>query len=301
MHYNRTLLPYTYDCITISQFIWLVKGKCDIIIAMQININDYFDIDKIIESGQTFRARKIDDNLYRFISLDKVLYISKVSAATYEVSCTEDEWDNFWYDYFDLGRSYKDIVINDDYAMKCFETSKGIRILSQEPFEMLISFTISQRKSIPAIRTSIELICDKFGTAVKTEYDDELHLFPTVEQLASDMDTLSECKLGYRLPYIIDAVNTVYNDPDFLNDGYNMGDEELLNHLITIKGVGEKVANCVALFSYNRLGLAPIDTWISKIIDTYYNGTSPFDNYGDNAGIIQQYMFYYAITHKNEL
>lgn len=270
---------------------------------MIIRIDDYFDLDKIIDSGQTFRARKIDDNLYRFISLRNVLYISKDSSDnnSYNVSCSKNEWSNYWYSYFDLDRNYKDIIPEEDFTKKCYDYSKGIRILRQEPFEMLISFIISQRKSIPAIRTSIELICTSFGTPVHTSQGEDLYLFPTVNEFTSNnSNALSDCKLGYRLPYIEDAITTIANNPHFLDDGYNMSDEELLEHLMKVKGVGIKVANCVALFAYNRLSLAPVDTWINKIIDTKYNGISPFERYGDNAGIIQQYMFYYAITHKDE-
>lgn len=270
---------------------------------MIIRIDDYFDLDKIIDSGQTFRARKIDDNLYRFISLRNVLYISKDSSDnnSYNVSCSKNEWSNYWYSYFDLDRSYKDIIPEEDFTKKCYDYSKGIRILRQEPFEMLISFIISQRKSIPAIRTSIELICTSFGTPVYTSQGEDLYLFPNVNEFTSNnSNALSDCKLGYRLPYIEDAITTIANNPHFLDDGYNMSDEELLEHLMKVKGVGIKVANCVALFAYNRLSLAPVDTWINKIIDTKYIGISPFERYGDNAGIIQQYMFYYAITHKDE-
>lgn len=270
---------------------------------MFIRIDDYFDLDKIIDSGQTFRARKVGDKLYRFISMENVLYISKDSSdkCGYNISCTSKEWSNYWYNYFDLDRNYKDIALKEGFTKKCFDYSKGIRILRQDPFEMLISFIISQRKSIPAIRTSIEEICTRFGTPMHTTYDEDLHSFPTPFQLASDKNNeLSECKLGYRLPYINDAITTILNNPHFLDDGYDMKDDKLLEHLMSIKGVGIKVANCIALFAYNRLSLAPVDTWINKIINTKYNGISPFEDYGDNAGIIQQYMFYYAITHKDE-
>lgn len=271
---------------------------------MLITIDDYFDLDKIIDSGQTFRASKIEDNLYRFISMENVLYISKDSSDknSYNVSCSSYEWKDYWYNYFDLDRDYKSIIPKEEFTKKCYEYSKGIRILRQEPFEMLISFIISQRKSIPAIRTSIEEICSRFGKLFHTSHNEDIYLFPTPIQLASDSSyELSKCKLGYRLPYIEDAIATIVNNPHFLDDGYNMSNEELLEHLMTIKGVGIKVANCIALFAYNRLSLAPIDTWISKIINTKYKGISPFEDYGDNAGIIQQYMFYYAITHKNKI
>lgn len=271
---------------------------------MKITINDYFDLDKIINSGQTFRASKTSDNTYRFISTDKILYISKTdcdnTSATYEVSCDESTWKSFWYDYFDLDRSYKDISASDKYADKCMKYGKGIRILKQDPFEMLISFIISQRKSIPAIKSSIEALCLKYGTCVDNNYN-RIYLFPSPDQLSyATYDDFKECKLGYRISYIQNAISTLNNDPKYLSVGYNMNDEQLITHLMTIKGVGIKVANCIALFAYNRLSLAPQDTWINKIINTYYDGISPFDKYKENAGIIQQYMFYYAYTHKDE-
>ena len=79
------------------------------------------------------------------------------------------------------------------------------------------------------------------------------------------------------------------------------GDAELLERLKTVNGVGNKIANCVALFAYGRTALTPVDTWINKVIRSEYGGADPFPAYGDAAGIMQQYVFYYALKHKREL
>ena len=85
----------------------------------------------------------------------------------------------------------------------------GIRVLRQDSWEMLISFIISQRKSIPAIRKCIESMAASFGHAIETEFE-TVYSFPTAEALAAATDrSLHDCGLGYRLPYIQDAANKV--------------------------------------------------------------------------------------------
>ena len=108
------------------------------------------------------------------------------------------------------------------------------------------------------------------------------------------------CKAGYRAPYLCDAVEQVLSGRLNLAGIADLPDNELIAALEGIKGVGVKVANCVALFAYGRTACAPVDTWIKKIIQQEYQGKNPFDRYGDTAGIMQQYFFYYAQNHKAE-
>ena len=292
-----------------------------------ITIKDDFDLAKIADSGQCFRVVRIQDELYRFITGDNILYVRQIADETYEISCSESDFYENWSEYFDFSRDYKGIresvPESDTYMHNAAECGRGIRILRQEPWEMLISFIISQRKSIPAIRTSIEMICERFGRAVTTEYE-TVYTFPTAEEImrckvtgengcGSDKPQdkgradscgcetlLAECKLGYRLKYIIETVKAVYYREIDLEALEGLGSEQLLDELKRLYGVGEKVANCIALFAYGRVELAPVDTWIRKVIDGIYEGVNPFPGYGDVAGIMQQYIFYYAQTHKAE-
>lgn len=270
-------------------------------IAMRITINDELDLQKIAESGQTFRAVPAADG-YRFIHQTHILHIRPLSARQFEVDCDRSTWHRVWAPYFDLNRSYAAIrlsITGDDFLQAAAQNGIGLRVLKQDPWEMLISFLISQRKSIPAICRCIEALCDRYGQSVDTAHG-PVHLFPTPEALAAaDADGLRACGVGYRLPYLQDAalrVSTGLTDPDLLAD---LPDDALLTALMQVRGVGIKVAGCVMLFAYGRTASVPIDTWIGKIIDRQYAGKNPFPAYGDAAGILQQYAFAYAIAHKD--
>lgn len=271
---------------------------------MEVCIPDLFDLQKITDSGQCFRVAPLSEGTYRFITGGQVLYIRKISAELYEVNCGQDVWDRVWRPYFDLDRSYRDIggaiPAEDAFLRLAARDGAGIRILRQDPWEMLITFIISQRKSIPAIRSVVELLSERYGTAVRTP-SETLYTFPTARQLK---DVCAEdyiaCKAGYRAPYLCDAVESVLSGRLNLDALAALPDGELVAALEEVKGVGVKVANCVALFAYGRTACAPVDTWINKVIQREYQGKNPFARYGDTAGIMQQYFFYYAQSHKTE-
>lgn len=284
---------------------------------MIINIEDDFDLKKIAHSGQCFRVRELDKDTFRFVTKEKYVTITNLDCNSndgsvnmpslrdskqnhrLEISCSEAEWNNVWRDYFDLDTNYssiRDMIPADDkYLQNAASLGCGIRILRQDPFEMLISFIISQRKSIPAIKKSVETLCKLYGSKSETYHDEELYFFPTPSSMKNaTRQELQGCGLGYRLPYITQAVDRVICGEIDLISLNSLSDEDLIDTLKSFYGVGDKVANCVALFAYHRLGLAPIDTWINKVIDTNYNGKNPFLQYGEYAGVMQQYMFYAA-------
>ncbi len=272
---------------------------------MELTISDDFSLPKIAESGQCFRIRRFDDGTYRFISENNILYIWELSPERFEADCTPEQWDTVWAPYFDLDRSYAairaSIPTSDAYMRRAAEAGQGIRILRQSPWETLLAFIISQRKSIPAIQGAVELLASQYGVAVTTRRE-TVCVFPRPEQMAdADAKTLAACKLGYRTPYVLDAVGRANSGALNLAAIAGCPDAELLEQLKAVNGVGKKIANCVALFAYGRTGLAPVDTWISKVIRSEYGGENPFPAYGGAAGIMQQYVFYYALTHKREL
>ena len=266
---------------------------------MEIKINDDFDIKKIVDSGQCFRPKEISSGVFRFIVGENILHISG-GDGVFNVDCSADDWERVWKNYFDLDTNYASIRRDIDAfaAGKPYEKilldaanfGKGIRILRQEPFEMLISFIISQRKNIPAIRSSVERICARFGRRV-----DEVHLFPRVEEFTDDLTGLG---LAYRKDYIRDALNKVSSNAIDLEALKNFSDVELVEELKLIHGVGDKVANCVALFAYHRVNRAPVDVWIKRAIDEDFNGENIFDAFGKNAGILQQYVFYHKRSNR---
>ncbi len=248
-----------------------------------------FDLEKTAESGQVFRAYNKDNSKWVFMSRDKRITLDQ--NEDYESIIRKDP---FWREYFDLNRDYEAVrqkaeEFEDRFMISACKAGAGIRMLKQDPWEMLISFIISQRKSIPAIRTSIERLCEKYGRKM-----DGFYAFPEPEALAdADEAGLVACALGYRVEYVRDAARKVaYGEMD-LNALYQSDDEELTAALKSVKGVGDKVANCIMLFAYGRTARVPVDVWVKRIIEEDYAGQDPFAKYGEYAGIMQQYAFYY--------
>lgn len=265
---------------------------------MEVRIPDLFDLQKITDSGQCFRVTPLSEGTYRFITGAQALYIRKTAEELYRVSCDKTTWERIWGPYFDLARNYREICSaipgEDPFLDRAAQAGAGIRILRQDPWEMLLTFIISQRKSIPAIRSVVETLSNRYGTVIKTPVE-TLHAFPTALQLKDVcLEDYIDCKAGYRASYLWDAVHQVLSGSLDLEKIASLPDAELIAALEGVKGVGVKVANCVALFAYGRTACAPVDTWIQKVIRQEYQGKSPFARYGDAAGIIQQYFFYYA-------
>lgn len=266
----------------------------------------YLDMKKIADSGQIFRFNVYDDE-FSLVAGDKLLFI-KEDKNGYILSCSEKEFNEFWLDYFDLSLDYgdfeKNITETDVFLKDAAKYSYGIRILNQDKWEMLISFIISQRKSIPAIKSSIEKLAKVYGKKIdmkipefikNIDADTEFYTFPTPKELANaDIEALNACSLGYRSPYIEASAKAVYRKDIDLNAIDSLDDEELLKALMSLKGVGIKVANCVALFGYHRIAAFPIDVWIKRMIDEHYDGEFPLELYKGYAGVIQQYIFYYG-------
>jgi len=266
----------------------------------------YLDMKKIAESGQIFRFNVYDDE-YSLVAGDKLLFI-KEDKDGYILSCSKLEFEEFWIDYFDLRLDYSDfeknIPADDLFLINAVRYSYGIRILNQDKWEMLISFIISQRKSIPAIKSSIEKLAKTYGKKIDMQVpnfiknidkNSEFFAFPTPKALAeASLDDLNGCSLGYRSPYIEASAKAVYRGDIDLEALSKLDDNELLAALMSLKGVGIKVANCVALFGYHRIAAFPIDVWIKRMIDEHYDGEFPLKLYDGYAGVIQQYIFYYG-------
>lgn len=272
---------------------------------MNIRIEDDLDLKKIAESGQAFRIRELEDGWFLFITGDCILRIRRSPSGDgglYETDCSPEKWEQVWSPYFDLGRNYREIresvPDSDPFLRKAAECGKGLRILRQDPWEMLITFIISQRKNIPAIRSCVEKLAENFGKPLSSG-GERICSFPRPEELEGR--DLSCCSLGYREKYVREAAKAAASgviDPDSFP---GMDDEALTKTLLSVYGVGRKIADCVSLFGCGRTGRAPVDTWIGRIIANVYNGSDPFPAYRDAAGIMQQYVFYYTIHNKDKI
>lgn len=269
-----------------------------------------FDIEDILECGQCFHFQKVDDHEYYICARGKFLHIKQNmndGKITLYDTCMDD-YDKVWRDYFDMDTDYAEvkrkILSMDERLREAVKAKPGIRILRQDFFETLISFIISQNKQIPHIKQLVATISERYGTRVECADGTYSYLFPDVYALNNvSVDELRECRVGFRAPYIKDAVSRVYSgdiDEETLS---TMSVKDARNKLMTIYGVGEKVANCVLLFGLGRMDVFPVDVWMKRIMEFMYFGKDTkkeviecfaCEKYGDYAGYAQQYLFHYG-------
>ena len=254
----------------------------------------------IANSGQCFRMYEISENEFDIYSTDKYLRVKVINNDTFDFACSSREF-VFYENYFDLKNNYEKYAKvckkNDIFLKKCIGFSKGLRILNQDKFEMIISFIISQRKSVKAIQTSIERLCKLAGKKIKNR-NCAYYAFPTAKEILKlSKAKLLSCGMGYRTEYIIDFCRDYLAGKYDLEAYDELPDELLIEKLLSIKGVGIKVASCVALFAYHRMSICPIDVWINRVLEQKYNGKIP-NCYKEYAGMIQQYWFNYTRINK---
>ncbi|MBE6693462.1 MAG: hypothetical protein E7589_01700 [Ruminococcaceae bacterium] len=243
----------------------------------------HFSLDKITRSGQVFRWYAKGNGEFLIYSGQRCITATQ-SGDCLTVSADKNEFDEYWKHYFALDEDYGSYFNgvtsgNDTYAAECARVSDGIRILNQDLFETMVSFVISQNNNIPRIRGCIERIVAQNGGA-----------FPTADELLS-LD-LSGCGLGYRESRgYMRAVGAAYSSEfeSYIRSlDYNGAKAELLK----IKGIGNKVADCICLFALGHKDAFPRDTHINDIIDREYGGVDPSGRWQGYAGIVQQWIFF---------
>ena len=251
---------------------------------------EYFNIEDTLTCGQVFRYRRSADGSFSVFSLDKT---ARLYYENGEVVIETDHPDYF-YNYFDLGANYGEIVEKlsaYDELTEPIKFGKGIRILRQDFYETVFSFIISANNNITRIKNTIEKICAHYG-----ENMGEFYAFPTLEKFqTASVSDLRALGLGYRAEYMIASASE-----------FNGVEKQILQNptlcvelLKTLKGVGDKVANCISLFSLHKTDSYPVDTWIFKAnksetlntkekVYAYYTA-----RYGEYSGFAQQYIFHY--------
>lgn len=266
-----------------------------------------FDIHQTLASGQYFRYELLDSGI--LFVVDDGLYMVKQDESGIDlIGSKAFDYQNF----FDLKRDYGGIqsrlAKKDEHLKAAIKSFAGVRILKQDPFEMIVTFIISQSKQIPQIKVLVERIASTYGEEIGSYNDKTYFKFPRPEALAEvSEETYREMKLGYRAPYIEDCVRKILDGTVDLQAMYDMDYPIAKKMLMTIKGIGVKVADCVLLFAYGKFDAFPIDTWIKKIITEYYFEEPPKDKalkafvkeyFDESPGLAQQYLFEYARLQK---
>ena len=260
-----------------------------------------FNPKHIFECGQCFRWIKEDDESYTGVAKGRVINVSKQGDKVFLKNTNLDDFNNIWFEYFDLGTDYgkiKDILRNmDEHLEKATEFGEGIRILKQDGWEMLISFIISSNNRIPMIQKAINNLSREFGTYIGEYNGKEYYAFPTPEELVkATEEELRALGMGYRARYLVETSRSICQGEISLEKiqsmrYYGRARKELLK----LSGVGEKVADCICLFALHHMDAFPVDTHIKQVLDAHYRRGFPNRRYRGMRGIMQQYIFYYEL------
>jgi N-glycosylase/DNA lyase len=285
-----------------------------------------FKLKQIFECGQIFRFWEIEENNFIVIAFGKLIEVKEEGNDIIIYNTTEDDFNNIWLKYFDLDRDYSIIkkeLSKDPLLKQSIEFGYGVRVLNQDPFEMLLSFIISARNNIPSIKKTVNKISSKWGQ--KIEYKGEVYYaFPSIYDIKdATLEEVQETGASFRSKYIVDTIKNVYsatqenNDLDIDKENtiskYNLdyikslSDDECHSALQEFKGVGSKVADCIMLFSMEKTSAFPVDVWVKRAMVHFYGAEDSSLNkirifgrnkFGKLAGFAQQYLFYYARENK---
>ena len=223
------------------------------------------DIDNSINSGQVFLWEKCGSDWYGINGQD-ILKINK-NAVIKSIQNSKT-------DFFRKKDNMQEIIKSiskDKTVKKAIKQYEGLRIFKQDPFQCMISFIISSNSNIQKIKTSLEKITKKFGVKVEIQ-NKEFFLFPKPEKLANaSIEEIKKCGVGYRAPFIKQAAEMVFSKKIDFKYLEKLDYKEAKKNICLIPGVGNKVADCILLFSLNKLEAFPLDTWMIKILEKYYS------------------------------
>lgn len=272
-----------------------------------------FELKDVFDCGQCFRWNKTDTNSYIGVAYGKVIEVSKERNDLIIINTDEQEVNDLWIEYFDLNRNYDEIkqeLSKDPLLQKAVQFGNGIRILKQEPFELLISFIISSNNRIPMIKKAIDTISRKWGNKI-TYRDREYYTFPKLEELyTKTIEDLEGCGVGFRAKYIVNTCSMVFNEKNLLGDILVCNDDDCHINLQKFAGVGPKVADCIMLFSMQKYSAFPVDVWVKRAMMHFYVAPDVSlkkirefgrNKFGDLSGFAQQYLFYFARENKIEV
>lgn len=263
-----------------------------------VRVEGVYDLDlaQTLDCGQSFRWTEHEDGSFSGIAFGKSVTVRLENNILYIENATKEDFENIWYDYFDLSLDYGKIreEISRIHPVLC-EAAKyapGIRILRQEPYEALCTFIISQNNNIKRIKGIVQRLCECFGEKIEGGFG-----FPTAEKMAQlSPDDLAPLRAGFRNRYLIDAAQRVVSGEVDLEKCRYCDYDEARAELMKITGVGVKVADCTLLFGLHRIEAFPVDVWMKRAMEKLFPDMQPED-FGEYAGIAQQYIFHYSRMH----
>lgn len=266
----------------------------------KIKLEVPFNLDFTLDCGQVFRWKKIKDWWQGVVNKSLIkIRLRKIDLeyVTYPNKLTE----KFMMDYFrlddDLDKIYQEISI-DKYIRTAIKNFRGLRLIRQDPWECMISYTCATYANIPRIKSMVQNLAQSFGSKI----DNYNFAFPTMQKLKKIEECeLRDCKLGFRASRVIKLVKTFQNNSlDFANLKKRPY-KDAKRMLITLPGIGNKVADCILLYSLEKLDAFPIDIWMNRCLERKYQVKGSYKHlstfarnyFGKYAGYAQQYLYYY--------
>lgn len=267
-----------------------------------------FEPSHIFKCGQAFRWTEEEDGSFTDVAYGKIINISREEDKVIIKNANKADFENIWRDYFDINRDYsvlREELSFDEVLKEALEYGYGIRILNQEPFETIITFIISANNQIPRIKKSVEVISKLYGKKIGEYKGVEYYSFPNAEELskATEEELRNIAKVGFRDKRIIEASKMIRDGEINIDSLFTLPINEAREELMKLPGVGPKVADCVLLFAFKREESFPVDVWIKRVMEELYlKGETKKSMiadegrriFGKNAGIAQQYLFFYG-------
>lgn len=291
----------------------ICKNGCPCVVVEGVTC---FDIGKIFDCGQCFRFDPVPNSEHEKefsgVAFGRVVSFAQDGDTLYIYGSNLYDYENVWKPYLNIERDYDEIFADilehcqNEALSSSLEYGQGIRILSQDAFECIISFIVSQNNNIPRIKKIIEALCATCGDQIAVPEEMKKHLsgrsslctFPDADALVRlGEEGLFELKTGFRAKYIYDASRRILDNKLILDKIYDEDDiERAIDMLCTVKGIGRKVASCALLFGFEKYNAFPVDVWMKRVALKYFGeeGESlSWEHFGEYAGIAQQYLFYY--------
>ena len=269
-----------------------------------LNIHSQINIRETVNSGQIFLWENYRDTWFVIDGHDIIM----AKQTPFKTMTFSKKSKNFFREDDNYEKILKNIT-NDKIVKNAIKHYPGLRVTRQDPFQCCISFIISANSNIPKIRMGLQKLCRKFGTRVMFQKK-EFFLFPRPKMLAkATLQDLQECKLGYRSKYVLDTSRIIASGEIDFDELKKADYQEAKELLLKLPGIGDKVADCIMLFSLEKLEAFPLDTWLVKILQKYYSDDfcvdkktisknkyenmhrSVLEHFGKYAGYSQQFLY----------
>lgn len=262
---------------------------------VEIHGVENFDLSATLSCGQCFRFEQTTGGIWKGVAYGHVLAVSQRGDTLRFYQTSPALCRCLWIPFLDLGRDYGAVcrlaqtfpVLQDALCR-----AGGIHILRQQPWEALCSFILSQNNNIPRIQGIIRRLCEGFGDTL----DGGMHTFPSADRLAQcSVADLEPLRSGFRAKYVLDAAQKVASGQVSIEKLNHLPLEDARRMLMTIHGVGPKVAECALLYGFGRMEAFPLDVWMKRAMARFFPQGLP-EELKPCAGIVQQYLFHTVRT-----